>query len=151
MDDHTVEDIRGDLTLSTDRARIDVDDVLAMLRESHWGRSMTRSMLERAIANSVCVGVYEASGRQIAFSRAVTDLATYAYLTDVMVADHVRGGGLGSWMIEAILAHPDLQGLRRVALWTRNARAFYERLGFSTKLPASTYMEIHPGPDARPV
>ena len=146
MDDRPIEDVRGDLVLSTDRARIDVAGVLAMLRASHWGGAMTRPMLERAIANSVCVGVYDASGRQLAFTRAVTDLATYAYLTDVIVADDSRGRGIGSWMVEAVLSHPDLQGLRRIALWTRNARALYERFGFSTELPASTYMEMRPGP-----
>jgi GNAT superfamily N-acetyltransferase len=147
MDDRTVEEQRGDLLISTDRARIDVDAVLAMLHASHWGGGMSRRSLERAIANSVCVGVYDAAGRQLAFARAVTDLATYAYLTDVIVAEDARGRGLGKWMMEVIIAHPDLQGLRRMALWTRNARGLYEQFGFTTNLPpASTYMEIRPGP-----
>ena len=117
-----------------------------MLRASHWGGAMTRPTLDRAIANSVCIGVYDVSGRQLAFTRAVTDLATYAYLTDVIVAADSRGRGIGSWMVEAVLSHPDLQGLRRMALWTRDARALCERYGFSTQLPASTYMEMRPGP-----
>lgn len=146
MNDRIVEDRRGDLVLSTDRARIDVDAMLSLLLTSHWGASMTRPMLERGIANSVCVGIYDASGRQLAFARVVSDLATYAYLTDVIVAPDARGRGLGSWLVEAILAHPDLQGLRRIALWTRNARALYERFGFSTDLPASTYMELRTRP-----
>jgi GNAT superfamily N-acetyltransferase len=150
MDDMTVEERRGDLLLSTDRARIDIDAVLAMLRGSHWAATMTHASLERAIANSVCVGVYEA-GTQLAFARAVTDLTTYAYLTDVIVAEDARGRGLGKWMVEALIAHPDLQGLRRMALWTRNARGLYEQFGFSTALPAnSTYMEIRPGPGSQP-
>jgi N-acetylglutamate synthase-like GNAT family acetyltransferase len=149
MDDRTVEERRGELLISTDRARIDVDTVLAMLRGSHWAGEMTRRSLERAIANSVCVGVYGADGKQLAFARAVTDLATYAYLTDVIVAEDARGQGLGKWMVRLILAHPDLQGLRRIALWTRSARALYEQFGFSTAMPASTYMELRPGPGAR--
>jgi N-acetylglutamate synthase-like GNAT family acetyltransferase len=151
MDDMTVEEHRGDLVISTERARIDVDAVLSMLRVSHWGGGMTRRSLERAIANSVCVGVYDAGGKQLAFARAVTDLATYAYLTDVIVAEDARGKGLGKWMTQLLVAHPDLQGLRRIALWTRNARGLYEQFGFSTDVPpASTYMEIRPGPGARP-
>jgi len=105
---------------------------------------MTRPVLERAIENSVCFGVYDAT-RQLAFARAVTDLATYAYLTDVIVADEVRGRGIGSWMVEAILVHPDLQGLRRIALFTRDARALYERYGFTTDPPTSVYMELRGG------
>jgi len=148
MNDQPVEARRGDLLLTTDRSRIDVDAVLGMLRASHWGGSMTRETLDRAIANSLCVSVFDAD-RQVAFARAVTDVATYAYLTDVIVADDAQGRGIGSWMIETFLAHPDLQGLRRIALWTRSARRLYERFGFNTDLPASTYMEIRPGPGAQ--
>src|SRR6185503_7008109 len=97
------EQRRGELVLTTDRTRIDVPVVLALLRASHWGGAMTTPMLERAIENSVCFGVYEQT-RQLGFARAVTDLATYAYLTDVIVADAVRGRGIGSWIVEAILA-----------------------------------------------
>ena len=145
MRDRIVEQHRDSLLLSTDRARIDVDRVLGWLLESHWGGTMTRELLERAIEHSVCVSVFE-NACQVAFARVVTDLATYAYLTDVIVAPEARGNGIGSWMIEAILDHPDLQGLRRVALWTRNARGLYEKHGFSTEIPKSTYMEIRPGP-----
>jgi len=146
MDDQLIEAARADLTLSTDRSRIDIDAVLAMLRASHWAGSMTRPQLERAIANSLCVSVFS-SDVQLGFARAVTDLSTYAYLTDVIVADSARGRGIGSWMVETILMHPDLQGLRRIALWTRTARALYERFGFSpADVPASTYLEIRPGP-----
>jgi len=150
MDDLPVEQRRGDLILTTDRARIDVDAVLAMLHASHWGGGMSKRSLERAIANSLCVGVMDAAGRQLAFARAVTDLSTYAYLTDVIVAEDARGQGLGKWMIEVIVAHPDLQGLRRMALWTRSAKGLYEQFGFSTEMPASTYMEIRPGPGSNP-
>jgi len=146
VDDQLIEAARADLTLSTDRSRIDIDAVLAMLRSSHWAGSMTRPQLERAIANSLCVSVFS-SDVQLGFARAVTDLSTYAYLTDVIVADSARGRGIGSWMVETMLMHPDLQGLRRIALWTRTARALYERFGFSpADVPASTYLEIRPGP-----
>jgi ribosomal protein S18 acetylase RimI-like enzyme len=147
MDDRPIERARNDLTLTTDRSRIDVDRVLAMLRASHWAGSMTRRQLERAIANSVCVGVYDSSTAQLGFARAVTDLTTYAYLTDVIVDESARGRGIGSWMVEALLGHPDLQGLRRIALWTRSAKALYERFGFMpADVPTSTYLEIRPGP-----
>jgi GNAT superfamily N-acetyltransferase len=116
-----------------------------MLHRSHWGGAVTRDILVRAIPNSVCVGVYEGT-RQLAFARAITDLATYAYLSDVIVLEDARGRGLGSWMIEAILDHPDLQRLRRIALLTRDARELYERYGFVEGVTtASIYMERRPG------
>lgn len=148
MRDQLVEGTRGSLLVSTDRRRIDVDGILAMLLVSHWGGKMTKPLLERAIENSVCVGVYdtEDNDRQVGFARAVTDLATYAYFTDVIVAETARGRGIGQWIVETLVTHPDLQGLRRIALWTRDARRLYEKFGFSTDMPASTYMELRPKP-----
>ena len=144
MNDRVVEEHRNGLILTTDRARVDLEAVLAMLLASHWGGAMTMPVLERAIANSVTVSVLDGAGIQVGFARVVTDLATYAYLTDVIVAETARRQGIGSWMVEAILSHPDLQGLRRVALYTRDARTLYERYGFSTDRPASVYMELRP-------
>lgn len=140
MNDRLVERRRDGLLLSTDRARIDQRAVLAMLQAAHWGAAVRRDALERSILNSICIGVYDGE-RQLAFARVVTDLSTYAYLTDVIVADGARGRGIGSWMVEEILAHPDLQGHRRIALLTRDAQALYERFGFSTRMATSTYME----------
>jgi len=150
MKDVVIERRRGEGLLSTDRERLDVDAVLEMLRGTHWAQSMTRPVLERAIANSLCVGVYE-NDRIVAFARAVTDLSTYAYLTDVVVAEPFRGRGYGRWMIELFLDHPDLQGLRRIALLTRDAPWLYEPFGFTVGVSSgSIYMEIRrPGAPAR--
>jgi GNAT superfamily N-acetyltransferase len=145
MHDRLVEHERNGLILSTDREKVDVDLVLGLLVQSHWGAAMTRERLLRAIENSVCLGVYDGA-RQLAFARAVTDLATYAYLTDVIVVESARGRGIGSWMIEVMLRHPDLQGLRRIALLTRDARALYERFGFTAEPPSSLYMELRSRP-----
>ena len=143
LNDRIVEHRRDELLLSTNRARLDLHAVLSMLLASHWGGSMTHPLLARAVENSVCVGVYSGE-RQVAFARVVTDLTTYAYLTDVIVADEMRGRGIGSWMVESIVSHPELQGLRRMALWTRNAPALYERFGFTKDVPPSNYMELRP-------
>jgi len=146
MNDRVVDERRGDLVLTTDRRRIDVEAVLAMLLASHWGGAITRDVLARAIENSICISVLEGTirTRQVGFARVVTDLATYGYLTDVIVAEDMRGRGVGSWMVEAIVGHPDLQGFRRIALYTRDARRLYERFGFSTDRPESVYMELRP-------
>jgi|SRR3954464_5729771 N-acetylglutamate synthase-like GNAT family acetyltransferase len=146
MRDRIFEDTRGSLTLTTDRRKVDLDRVYEMLRAEHWGGQVTRPSLERAVENSLCVGVYDTADddRQLSFARAVTDLATYAYLTDVVVAPDARGKGVGTWMIEAILAHPDLQGLRRVTLLTRDAEDLYRKFGFTTEMPTSKYMELRP-------
>ena len=148
MRDTLIERERDGLLLSTDRSKVDVPGMLHMLLHSHWGGAMTKERLERAMENSICVGVYDVaqSGVQLAFARVVTDLATYAYLTDVIVAESARGRGIGTWMVETIVEHPDLQGLRRMALFTRDAKGLYERFGFSTDPPQSVYMELRTRP-----
>jgi ribosomal protein S18 acetylase RimI-like enzyme len=145
MQDIPVEFRRGEFILSTTRGRLDLEAVHALLVTTPWARTgIRREVLERAVENSVCFGVYR--GRElVGFARAVTDLATYAYLTDVAIAGAYRGLGLGVWLVECILAHPGLQGLRRIALVTRDAQTLYARFGFGTDTGVSTYMERRGG------
>jgi GNAT superfamily N-acetyltransferase len=132
----------GEFVISTDPGRLDVDAVHAYLSgESYWARGVPRDRLERAMRHSLCFGLYEGE-RQIGFARIVTDRATFAYLCDVFLLDAYRGRGLGTWMMESIAAHPDLTGLRRWLLATRDAHPFYQRLGWSTPENPDTYMEI---------
>jgi ribosomal protein S18 acetylase RimI-like enzyme len=143
--------VRGAHRVTTDRAVVTrlLPQALALLRDTHWGGGLTPELLTRAARNSLCFAVVDGpaadgagAGRLVGFARAVTDLATYAYLTDVVIAPDARGRGLGVWLVRCILAHPELQGLRRVALLTRDAPALYERLGFVVGPPPDrTYME----------
>ncbi len=121
---------RDRYTISTDAALLDRDRILAELRASYWGGRTTAQSLDRCICNSLCFGVYDGEA-QIGFARAITDYATFAWLSDVYVEANHRGLGLGTWLIESIIAHPDLQGLRRMALRTRDAHALYARFGFT--------------------
>lgn len=140
MRDDPQEWVRGQFVISTDRARLDLDAVHQYISTSYWAAGMPRPVLERAVENSLNFGIYH--GRdQVGFARAITDLATYAYLSDVFVVEAYRGRGLSKWLMECVLAHPDLQGLRRFALFTRDAQGLYERYGFGPPRSASTYME----------
>jgi N-acetylglutamate synthase-like GNAT family acetyltransferase len=143
MHDLPVEFRRGEFVVSTNRERIDPDTVLALLHTTHWGGGMDRRVLTRAMLNSVCFGLFQHGGL-IGFGRVVTDLATYAYWTDVVIADGYRGKGLGRWLSECMLAHPDLQGLRRVALLTRDGAELYARVGFTSGAGSLVYMEHRP-------
>ncbi|HET8645473.1 MAG TPA: GNAT family N-acetyltransferase [Vicinamibacteria bacterium] len=129
--------------LSTDPRRLDVARVHAWLAASYWAAGIPRDVVERSIAGSLCFGVYEegGAGTQVAFARAITDGATYAYLADVVVEESQRGRGLGVWLMECIGAHPDLQGLRRWSLVTRDAHALYARFGFGGLASPERYME----------
>ena len=140
MDDQPREWTRDDYIVSTDRRRLEIDLVHDYLSTSYWAAGMPRAVLERAIENSLTFGIYHGS-RQVGFARAITDLATYAYLSDVFIIESHRGRGLSKWLMECVLEHPDLQRLRRFALFTRDAQGLYERYGFGPPRGKSTYME----------
>lgn len=141
MNDEIYERRRGDLFLSTDRARLDLDLVHRELSGTYWASGIPREVVTRSIAGSIAFGLYDAD-RQVGFARVITDLATYAYLADVFIVGDRRRRGLGDWLVESILRHPQLQGLRRVALITRDAGPLYERHGFTSPARPFGYMEI---------
>ena len=141
MNDVLFERRRLDLVVSTDRARLDVDLVHRVLSATYWASGIPRDVVERSIAGSIAFGLYE-HDRQIGFARVVSDLATYAYLADVFIVEDYRGRGFGDWLVESILLHPQLQGLRRIALITRDAAPLYSRHGFTAPSNPSGYMEI---------
>lgn len=117
--------------LDDDRERLDFDAVWGYLHTSYWSPNVPRDVVERAIAGSLCLGLFAPGGEQAGFSRAVTDGATFAWIADVFVFEAHRGRGLGVAMVETLLAHPHLQGLRAVTLATRDAHGLYERFGFT--------------------
>jgi GNAT superfamily N-acetyltransferase len=136
-----VQWIRDDgYAITTDRDRIDLDAVHAELAASYWSPGVARDTVERAIANSLPFSLLAPGGAQAGFARAITDRATYAYLADVYVAEPHRGKGLGVWLVETVLGHPELQGLRRWALATADAHGLYARFGFAPPQHAALHM-----------
>ena len=133
---------RGDYTVSTDSTRLDFDAIHAYLAQSYWSPGVPRAVVERAAANSLCFGLYHASDGQIGFARVVTDRATFAYLADVYVLESHRGQGLSKWMMALIVAHPELQGLRRFMLGTKDAHGLYAQYGFTPLANPARMMEI---------
>lgn len=137
-------------TLSTDPGRLDVAAIHRWLsEESYWARHIPRATVGRAIAHSLPFGIYAPDGRQAAFARVVTDRATFAWLCDVFVLPEFRGQGLSKWLMERMLAHPDLQHLRRHLLATWDAHTLYQRFGYQPLDRPDRWLEIkHPNPYA---
>jgi GNAT superfamily N-acetyltransferase len=133
---------KGDFTLSTDPARLDIDVIHEYLTNCYWAKGIPRETVARSIENSLCFGVY-AEGAQIGFARVITDFATYAYIGDVFILDSHRGRGLGKWLMQSIMQHPRLQGLRRWSLVTRDAHGVYAPYGFHPLEAPEKYMELH--------
>jgi GNAT superfamily N-acetyltransferase len=115
--------------ISTDPGRLDIDLVHRELATSYWAADVARETVERSIAGSIVFGVYDGQ-RQVGFARVVTDRATFAWVCDVFVVEPYRGRRLGVWLMECVVAHPELQGLRRWLLATRDAHDLYRKVGF---------------------
>ena len=133
---------RDGFTITTDPAAFDVDSIHEFLSgKAYWCLGVPRMVLQKAIERSLCFGLLE-QRRQIGFARVVTDGATFAWLCDVYVIESHRGRGLGDWLIASLLEHPDLQGLRRIVLATRDAHALYRRNGFEALPMPERWMAI---------
>lgn len=137
----------GKFTISTDKTRLQVPVIHEFLsQESYWARGRSIEQTKTAIENSICFGVYQGE-RQIGFARVVSDCATFAYLGDVFIIEEFRGQGVSKWLMETIISHPELQGLRRWVLATSDAHALYEKFGFHALTFPDRWME-RPAPDA---
>ena len=129
-----------DVEISTDLDRLDPEMIHRFLSEqSYWARGRSREVMQRAFDNSICFGAY-LGDQQVGFARVVTDRATFAWLADVFVLDEFRGRGYGKALVGAVLEHPDLQGLRRWLLATKDAHGLYAQYGF-VPVPPDRFME----------
>jgi GNAT superfamily N-acetyltransferase len=132
---------RGEYEISTDSELLDVAIIHAFLAQSYWSPGIPRSVVERAISNSLCFGLYRGA-EQVGFARVITDKATFAYLADVFVLEAHRGKGLSKWLMQIIEEHEDLQGLRRFMLATKDAHDLYKQFEFRELANPSSMMEI---------
>lgn len=132
---------RGEFSISTDPKQLDITVVHKYLSiDSYWAQGRTVDTVKRSIENSLNFGLYKAE-QQIGFARVVTDYATFAWLADVFVLDTYRGSGLGKWLVEVILSHPDLQRFRRWVLATKDAHELYRQFGFIELKRPERWME----------
>jgi GNAT superfamily N-acetyltransferase len=134
---------RGEFVISTDRARLDLDVIHGFLTNCYWAKGIPRDVVARSIEHSLCFGVYDGSGAQVGFARVISDFATVAYVGDVFVLESHRGRGLSKWLMECMMQHPALQGLRRWILLTRDAHGLYAQFGFTPLAVPDRYMELH--------
>jgi GNAT superfamily N-acetyltransferase len=130
---------KDSFTISDEPERLRLEVIVEYLARAYWSNQRPRAVIEKSLKHSLCFGVYE-NQTQIGFARVVTDHATFAYLADVFVLETHRGHGLGKWLVQTILEHPDLQGLRRWILATRDAHGLYAPFGFIALENPDRYM-----------
>ena len=135
---------KGEYEIDDDPGRIDLDVVHGFLTTSYWAEGVPRDVVARSVANSLVLGLYQAGGQgaQVGLTRVVTDRATFAWVADVFVLPGHRGRGLAHWMIETLLAHPDMAGMRRFILATSDAHQVYADCGFTPLAAPGRFMEI---------
>ena len=132
---------RDEYEISTDRSRLNLDAIHAYLARSYWSPGVAFDIVKRAVENSLCFGLFNGAA-QIGLARVITDMATFAYLADVYVLEAHRGKGLSKWLVETVRSHPDLQGLRRFLLVTRDAHGLYRQFGFTALSDPARFMEV---------
>ena len=132
---------RGDVLVSTDPARLDLDAITDFLASSYWATDIPRSVVERSVAGSIAFGLYDGAA-QVGFARVVTDRATFAWVGDVFILESHRGLGLALWLMRCVRAHPELQELRRWMLASADARGLYAKVGFAPTTTPERFMEI---------
>jgi GNAT superfamily N-acetyltransferase len=130
----------GAYVISDDKRRLNVPLIHAFLFQSYWSPGIPIAVVERAIAGSMCFGIYTGAD-QVGFARVVTDQATFAYLADVFVLEPHRGKGLATRLMQSIEVHPQLQGLRRCMLATRDAHSLYKKFGYAALSAPERIME----------
>jgi GNAT superfamily N-acetyltransferase len=136
---------RGDYSISTDKARLNLDTIYGYLsHSSYWAQGRSLAVVQESVEHSLCFGVY-AGAQQVGFARVVTDYATFAWLCDVFILESHQGQGLGKWLIECIVAHPQLRDLRIFLLATRDAHELYRRYGGFEALPMLEKWMVRPG------
>ena len=125
-----METRRDEYLISTDPGRLDLEAIWRFLRTAYWSPNVPREVVERSIGRSLVFGLY-ADGEQVGFARVVTDGATFAWIADLFVLEGHRGRGLGVWLVETVLSHPDLREVRQIVLGTADAHELYRRFGFA--------------------
>jgi len=130
------------LRLTTKIAELDFEVIYRFISNSYWAKDIPRATMKSAMSGSLCFGVLDDKGHLLAFARMITDKATFAYLADVFVIPEQQGNGISKWMMEHIMAHKDLQGLRRMMLATRDAHGLYKQFGFDEIAEPDLLMQI---------
>jgi GNAT superfamily N-acetyltransferase len=128
--------------ISTERSRMDLALIHDFLRSSYWARGIPRAVVEKSIRHSLCFGAFF-EGRQAGFARVISDFAAIAYVADVFVVPEHRGRGVSKLLLGAIMGHPELQGLRRMLLVTRDAHGLYAKFGFQPLAQPENFMTVH--------
>ena len=130
-------------SISSNPKEMDLSVIHGYLSSSYWAKGIPLQVMEKAVNNSLCFGVFTNTGEQVGFARMITDYATSAYLADVFVLEKHRGKGISKWLVKTIIEYPDLQGLRRMLLATSDAHGLYQQFGFTPLNSPELFMELH--------
>jgi GNAT superfamily N-acetyltransferase len=127
-------------SISTDKTKLDLEMICKFLSSAYWASNRSRETVLKSLEHSLCFGLYH-NEKQVGMARVITDHATFAYLCDVFVLEKYQGRGLGKFLMQTVLEHPDLIGLRRILLATKDAHGLYQQYGFNGLVYPDRWME----------
>ena len=130
---------QNNYSISTDKSKLDISVIHGFLSTSYWSEDIPLDIVQKGISNSLCFGVYN-ENKQVGFARVISDYTSFAYLADVFIIEEERGKGLSKWLMECILKHQQLQGLRNFCLLTRDAHSLYAKYGFENLAKPENFM-----------
>jgi GNAT superfamily N-acetyltransferase len=133
---------KDNYSITTEKIKLDIDFIHQFLTRSYWAEGISKEIVAKSIEGSLCFGVFDGN-RQVGFARMITDGGTFAYLADVFIEKNYRGKGLSKWLMQIIMSHPELQGLRRILLATKDAHGLYSQFGFAPLNNPERWMQIH--------
>jgi GNAT superfamily N-acetyltransferase len=134
--------VRDTFMVTCDPARLDRSTIAQFLKSSYWAKGIPEGTVAKSLEHSLCFALLDGD-RQVGFARVISDYATFAYLGDVFILPEYRGKGLAKWLVECVVSHPELQGLRRWILATRDAHGLYQQFGFTPLKTPEIFMELH--------
>jgi N-acetylglutamate synthase-like GNAT family acetyltransferase len=132
---------RGDLTLSDDNSKLQIDTIYRFISGAYWSQGRSREVVEKSLKGSLNIGVY-CGDKQVAIARVITDKATFAYISDVFVDTAYRGRSIGKWMVESIVNHPELSLVKKLRLRTEDAHGLYRQFGFKELEKPENWLEL---------
>ncbi|WP_027625436.1 GNAT family N-acetyltransferase [Clostridium lundense] len=130
----------GEFLITTDPNKVDIDAVNELLARSYWAEKRNKEIVKKSVENSLCFSLYD-KDKQVGFARVVTDYITFGYVRDVFIHENYRGKGLGKWLMECVISHPDIRNIERLMLATKDAQEFYKYKGFSQLQKPEAFME----------
>jgi GNAT superfamily N-acetyltransferase len=119
-------------------------ELASLYLQAGWMKTVDPKKMSRAVeSGSEWYVARDDTGELIGIGRFITDYARYAFIVDVIVEEAHRGKGVGTAIMNEIVAGCRILGIDSVNLWPSKGKVpFYERLGFYALSSEQPHMKL---------